>query len=112
MWAHTAKHTPTTVRSPGEGEGVAEGGDTVRTGFGVSPGWGAGVVWPGSKGGDTVSPGFGACVMPEPVMVPAVGVKLQSGFMQQGLAGSLNRRHWAGRLGNLAHLGDGSKHGA
>ena len=91
---------------------MAEGGDTVRTGFGVSPGWGAAVVWPGSKGGDTVSPGFGACVMPEPVMVPAVGVKLQSGFMQQGLAGSLNRRHWAGRLGNLAHLGDGSKHGA
>ena len=46
----------------------------------------------------------GMRVDPWPVMVPAVGVKLQSGFMQQGLAGSLNRRHSAGRLGNLAHL--------
>ena len=52
--------------------------------------------------GVTGLPGVG--VEPYPKIPPEVGVKLQSGYVQHGLAGSFSRRHCGGRLGYLGHL--------
>lgn len=66
------------------------------------------------KGGERVGPELvvgaivkpGLCVVgtPTPLIEPELGVKEQSGTVQQGFEGSLSRRHSAGRFGYFGHL--------